>query len=129
MSTGSAVTAEQIEHFRQELLEARERAMERIDQAETRARALAESAPADPADPGNESTRDLLIDTDLGVGEMLTREREEIDDALLRIERGEYGVCEVCGRPIELERLEAEPAAHLCREDARRAPADRPPRL
>jgi RNA polymerase-binding protein DksA len=38
----------------------------------------------------------------------------EIDDALRRLHRGEYGVCESCGNPIARERLEAIPDARLC---------------
>ncbi|HWD91869.1 MAG TPA: TraR/DksA C4-type zinc finger protein [Verrucomicrobiae bacterium] len=33
----------------------------------------------------------------------------EIDEALMRIQRGTYGVCEITGKPIERERLEAIP--------------------
>ncbi len=35
--------------------------------------------------------------------------------ALRRIEDGTYGVCEVCGEEIELDRLEANPAARTCK--------------
>lgn len=35
----------------------------------------------------------------------------EINAALERIEAGTYGICEVSGMPIEIERLEANPAA------------------
>jgi len=31
-----------------------------------------------------------------------------------RIDDGSYGHCEVCGEPIETERLEARPEAELC---------------
>jgi DnaK suppressor protein len=48
--------------------------------------------------------------------EMLKR----IDAALGRIEAGTYGSCEVCGKPIPAERLEAVPYATLCIEDARK---------
>jgi DnaK suppressor protein len=37
-----------------------------------------------------------------------------VDRALVKIERGGYGVCESCGRPIAVERLEALPWAILC---------------
>ncbi|MGD0338819.1 MAG: TraR/DksA C4-type zinc finger protein [Bacteroidota bacterium] len=37
-----------------------------------------------------------------------------LDDALQRIERGEYGRCNDCGKLIEKERLEAVPHAQLC---------------
>ena len=42
------------------------------------------------------------------------RHIEEADAALARLEDGSYGICERCGRPIPLERLEARPAARTC---------------
>ena len=41
----------------------------------------------------------------------------EIDAALARIDGGEYGVCEVCGEPIEERRLDAVPWARRCFAD------------
>ena len=38
----------------------------------------------------------------------------EINEALRRLYRGEYGVCESCGQPIARGRLEAMPYARLC---------------
>ncbi|MBI5709667.1 MAG: TraR/DksA C4-type zinc finger protein [Candidatus Eisenbacteria bacterium] len=38
----------------------------------------------------------------------------EIDDALRRLYRGEYGSCESCGKPISRARLEAMPATRMC---------------
>jgi DnaK suppressor protein len=37
-----------------------------------------------------------------------------VDRALTKMELGTYGVCERCGRPIAIERLEALPWAILC---------------
>ena len=37
-----------------------------------------------------------------------------LDDALVRIEKGEYGRCNECGKLIDKERLEAVPHAQLC---------------
>ncbi len=45
------------------------------------------------------------------------REREKlrnIDEALLRFEEGEYGVCEECGDEIPLGRLKVMPFARYC---------------
>lgn len=36
--------------------------------------------------------------------------------ALTRVKEGSYGVCEVCGKPIEPARLAADPAATTCTE-------------
>ena len=44
----------------------------------------------------------------------LQRELQQIDHALERIEAGTYGVCEVGGEVIPVERLEARPLATLC---------------
>lgn len=38
----------------------------------------------------------------------------ELDLAIRRVEGGDYGRCEVCGRPIPDERLEAVPTASTC---------------
>ncbi|MER5972510.1 TraR/DksA C4-type zinc finger protein [Streptomyces sp. NPDC002055] len=38
----------------------------------------------------------------------------ELDRALERLERGDYGRCEGCGEPIPAARLEARPAASTC---------------
>jgi DnaK suppressor protein len=39
-----------------------------------------------------------------------------IDEALARIQRGTFGVCQSCAQPIFKARLEAVPWTHLCRE-------------
>jgi DnaK suppressor protein len=38
----------------------------------------------------------------------------DLDDALRRLEAGGYGVCERCGRPIPVERLEVLPSTRRC---------------
>ena len=44
----------------------------------------------------------------------------EIDAALEKMEKGTYGICEVCNKPIEEDRLEANPAAKTCKEHMNR---------
>lgn len=39
-----------------------------------------------------------------------------VDDALERIDEGSYGICDVCGREIAPERLEARPSTTICRD-------------
>jgi len=41
---------------------------------------------------------------------------KDVKDALDKIEAGTYGVCEVCHKEIESDRLEANPAARTCKE-------------
>lgn len=45
-----------------------------------------------------------------------SEELYEIDQALKRIEEGNYGVCEGTGKPIPKKRLEAFPTARYCVE-------------
>ncbi|OUR73702.1 molecular chaperone DnaK suppressor DksA [Arcobacter sp. 31_11_sub10_T18] len=42
------------------------------------------------------------------------KELEEIESALLRIQKGTYGVCEMCDEQIALGRLRAKPFAKYC---------------
>jgi len=43
----------------------------------------------------------------------------EIDEAMMRIRRGSYGICELTGKPIERERLDAIPWTRFCAEAER----------
>ena len=59
-------------------------------------------------------------ETDWGI-ELRTRDRQrkliaKIDSALRRIDRGEYGWCEVTGEPIGIQRLTARPIATMTLE-------------
>ncbi len=49
-----------------------------------------------------------------GLGEIARSELEKINTALMSIERGEYGICVVCNKPIPLERLKAIPFTNHC---------------
>ncbi len=41
---------------------------------------------------------------------------KKIDEAIEKIESGEYGICEVCGEEISIQRLEARPVTTMCIE-------------
>ncbi len=41
---------------------------------------------------------------------------QDVKDALDKIDKGTYGICEVDGEEIEVERLEANPSARTCKE-------------
>ena len=45
---------------------------------------------------------------------VLDRRLSDIDTALKSMEKGEYGICQRCGKPIEPERLEVKPDATMC---------------
>jgi DnaK suppressor protein len=84
--------------------------------------------------PGGEPSGDIYdqasSERDRELGLLLSdREREKlrnIDEALLRIEEGEFGICEECGCEIPIGRLRVVPFAHCCvrcKEDLERMQA------
>ncbi len=48
------------------------------------------------------------------IAEQQIKELHEIEDAITRIEKGTYGVCEMCDESIALGRLRAKPFAKFC---------------
>jgi len=82
------------------------------------------------SDPGNVEELSSVDQhsADLGT-ETFEREKEQsilisveggladIERAFARLDAGTYGRCEICGKAISDERLEARPAARYCAED------------
>ncbi|MGZ8151746.1 MAG: TraR/DksA family transcriptional regulator [Methylovulum sp.] len=55
------------------------------------------------------------------LGNTARTEKELIKQAIARINRGEYGICKVCGEPIKEERLKVLPYSSLCIKCASKA--------
>ncbi|MCA9194505.1 MAG: TraR/DksA family transcriptional regulator [Planctomycetales bacterium] len=66
---------------------------------------------SDPVDFASESANEEFVSY---MADFESRELNLIDEALLRLNSGEYGNCDKCESPIPLERLEAIPHATLC---------------
>jgi len=49
-----------------------------------------------------------------GLDDEAATELNQVNDALARLDAGEYGFCKSCGNPIGAARLEAMPFATLC---------------
>jgi len=41
---------------------------------------------------------------------------EDVDKSLAQIDTEEFGICELCKKEIEKDRMEANPAAHTCKD-------------
>ena len=100
----------QSKHFRNILLDWKRSLMEEVDRTVHHMQDEASNFP-DPNDRATQEEEFAL--------ELRTRDRErklikKIDDALLGLESGDYGYCEVCGVEIGIKRLEARPTATLC---------------
>ncbi len=53
---------------------------------------------------------------DLSILVAIDNDLRDVRDALARLERGSYGLCEACDAPIPDDRLEAVPATRFCIE-------------
>ncbi len=103
---------EKIDEMRDVLLKLKDEALEEIGKA---LRSGSETSNDEPSgdiydQASNERDRELL----LLLGD---REREKIrniEEALTRLDEGEYGICEDCEEEIPLGRLKAMPFARLC---------------
>jgi len=101
--------AKRLEHFRALLQEQLGRHTENVrdDQADA-LEAVADDGVKDSVDM---SMQDVNQELALRLGERESQMVADIDQALLRIEEGTYGVCARCGKPIDERRLEAVPTA------------------
>ena len=75
------------------------------------AAALELSADDGVKDPADLSVMDVNKELALRLGERESQMVADIDQALLRIQEGSYGVCARCGKIIDERRLEAVPTA------------------
>jgi DnaK suppressor protein len=118
------LSAAEIEHFRELLLEKRREIFQNVFEIEgetlkkSRLDASGDlsSMPIHMADLGTDNYEQEFA---LGLMDSERRILHEIDDALQRMADGTYGVCEGTGNPIPKARLEAQPWARYCVEYAR----------
>ena len=71
--------------------------------------------------PGDSGTETFEMEKNVSLLEQVDDELQEIEAATQRLERGTYGTCQACGRPIGDARLEAMPATRFCVEDQAKA--------
>jgi DnaK suppressor protein len=74
--------------------------------------------------PGDSGTETFEMEKNVSLLEQVEDELQEVEGAFQRLERGTYGTCQACGRPIGDERLEAMPAARFCIDDQAKAERD-----
>ena len=112
---------QKIEQYRQSLLDEKaglERTIESIQGgglAEPMQDAISELSSYDnhPADMGSEM---FERSKDFSLRENARSRRGDVEAALLSIEKGNYGVCQKCGKEIPEDRLEAIPSTIFCFE-------------
>lgn len=112
-SKSENLTKKEIQALKKKLLERKEAIMRKMRQYYQESQEVEANIAQDAVDRAETSyTKEFLL--------LLTdAEREQLDlinQALRRIEGGEYGRCQSCGQPISKKRLEIMPWAALCIE-------------
>jgi DnaK suppressor protein len=100
-----------IRSYRDRLLTRREGLVGLVHEAEMHSRERDAEATQDPADmAANAYNKELLFSMSENDRQLLNL----IDEALVRIEKAEFGDCVNCGDPMHEKRLEAIPWARYC---------------
>ena len=113
-----------VERYRKRLEEEKERLEELIEEARVEleeARQTESSGERSP-DPGNAEAGSMKFEyeKELSMQQNSIDLLHKVENALVRIEKGEYGICESCGNDIPTARLDALPYATLCVDCARK---------
>ncbi|HZY60050.1 MAG TPA: TraR/DksA family transcriptional regulator, partial [Candidatus Binataceae bacterium] len=77
-------------------------------------RALRDRDSVATGDEGDNAVSEDNLDLSTSLVDIATARRAAVEDALQRVEHGNYGVCEDCGDEIPAARLLAVPTAVLC---------------
>jgi DnaK suppressor protein len=100
--------AAKLEHFKKLLLADLRRHARQVSDEQGNA---VEFARDDAKESADLAVRDVISELALKLGERESQMVADIDQALLRMKEGSYGVCVKCNRPIDERRLEAVPTA------------------
>jgi DnaK suppressor protein len=100
--------AERLEHFRKILLGQLRQQTELVRNDQAAALDMDDDGVKDSVDL---SVMDLNKEIALRLGERSSQLIADIDQALLRMKEGSYGICARCSQPINERRLEALPTA------------------
>jgi RNA polymerase-binding protein DksA len=119
-----SLTSADVKHFKQILLEKRREILNNVNEIEDEALKKSRidasgdlsSMPIHMADIGTDNYEQEFA---LGLMDSERKLLREIDEALGRIDKQTYGVCEGTGKQIPKARLEAQPWAKFCVEYAR----------
>ena len=100
-----------IERFRKILLKERERIIGDVKQMDESSKEMGQDGIQDIGDEAANIYNKQIL---LSLNENERMRLQEVDESLDGIENGTYGICEECGEPIGLKRLEVRPVAKYC---------------
>lgn len=107
-----------LEEFKNKLEEKKKQIIAQLEKIGHRAEVGEDNFQADFPDYG-ESLEDSAVEVadyakNLSFEKELEKQLADVEGALLRIEKGNYGTCHFCGKEIEAERLKIRPESSAC---------------
>lgn len=102
--------ADKLEYFRNILTEEKKTLLEEADKTVTEMTSDSSNFP----DPTDRATQESDRNFELRIRDRERKLINKINDALDRIDKGEFGVCEECGEDIGDARLKVRPVTTLC---------------
>lgn len=100
-----------LERFKKILLKEREQIVGEVIQTYKSSQEVGQNGIQDIGDEASNIYNKQIL---MSLNESERLRLQEVDEALDRIENGTYGICEECGGPISLKRLEVRPVAKYC---------------
>lgn len=105
------MNAEEIQKYKDQLIEQRERLVRQLNENQRQSFEFGAEDMPDPVDAAVQDRSQTIL---LSISESERDLIEQIDDAISRIESGDYGVCQNCEQDIAPARLNAVPYARYC---------------
>ena len=97
------------------LKEERGRLGKALDQLRASAPAVGETKEGSPYGKKEEgATEAFELEKRLALERRVSGLLSEVEHALQKLEKGTYGLCDICGQSVEMARLEVLPQANLC---------------
>lgn len=108
---GDRLTRKEKQAYRKKLLEMKEKIVRKLSQFYNESKEVETDIAQDMVDKAESSyTKEFL----LSLSDAERQQLALIDEALRRLEKGEFGVCQMCGKPIGKKRLAALPGTPYC---------------
>lgn len=115
----TAAERAEMKKYREVLEAERARLLVELEEIESRTARATDAERATELSSYEDHPADLASETferekDLAIAESVESLLNQVNTALEKVDRGTYGTCDACGRPIKKARLQALPFATLC---------------
>lgn len=100
----------QLQKFKNQLEDMKSKIMTDVEQTLSEMTSQSGNIP----DPNDRATVESDRNFELRIRDRERKLMNKVEEALNRIDEGDYGICDSCGEDISIKRLEARPVAKYC---------------